>query len=262
MSASNSVKGIDCVGRTVLVTGAGSGLGRSMALALAAAGAEIVAAVRRPETGVSVVEEITAAGGSAIWVRCDVRVLEDITAAVDQTVEHFGKLDVMIHNATGPASAEIGTLDELDEDFWEDIAGHNLRAAFRFARAAHPHLKQSQGTMILLTSGIAVEGKAIQPEYGAAKAGIRALTKSLAAEWGPDGINVNCLSPAGMTPAYERVFEQDPTWGEHIRQTVPLGRVGDPLVDIAPVVVFMASAACQFITGQTITATGGRTMLL
>ncbi|MCU1514188.1 MAG: short-chain dehydrogenase/reductase [Microbacteriaceae bacterium] len=253
---------IDCVGRTVLITGAGSGLGRSMAIALAEAGAEIVAAVRRPETGVEVVDEIVAAGGKAIWVECDVREQDQIKNAVAKTVEHFGKLDVMISNATSPASALQGELDVLDDGVWEQLAATNLRASFWFAKAAFPHLKAAGGTLILLTSGRGIEAAGIQPEYGATKAGVRAFAKSLAAEWGPQGVTVNCLSPAGITPAYEAVFEQLPEWAATIRETVPLGRVGDPMKDIAPVMVFLASTAAQFITGQTITATGGRTMLL
>jgi NAD(P)-dependent dehydrogenase (short-subunit alcohol dehydrogenase family) len=252
---------ISCEGRTVLVTGAGSGLGRSMALLLASSGAEVVAAVRRPETGETLVAEILAAGNRGSWVECDVRRRKHVEGAVQTAVERTGKLDVIIHNATGKTSAEIGTLENLDADFWEEIVSTNLRASFWFARASYPHLRDRKGTMILLTSGIALEAKGIQPLYGAAKSGIRALAKSLAQEWGPDGVTVNCLSPAAMTPAYERVFEQDPAWADHIRRSVPLGRIGDAMIDVAPTVVFLASSAARFMTGQTLVVTGGRTML-
>jgi NAD(P)-dependent dehydrogenase (short-subunit alcohol dehydrogenase family) len=251
-----------CAGRNVLLTGAGAGLGRAMALALAAAGARVVCAVRRPDTGAEVVNEIEAGGGRASWVECDIKKKDHVEAAVRTTLERCGRLDVMIHNATTPLASEQKTLEKLDAAFWEEIVSTNLRAAFWFARACHPHLKASRGTLILLTSGAGIEGASVLPEYGASKAAIRALTKSLAQEWGPDGINVNCLAPAGLTTAYKRVFDQDPTWADHIKANVPLGRVGDPLEDIAPVVVFLASPAARFVTGQTLVATGGRTLLL
>ena len=253
---------IDCSGRRVLLTGAGAGLGRAMALSLAAAGAEVICTVRRPDTGEDVVREITAAGGRASWLACDIRQRAQVDAAVRVAVERCGGLDVMIHNATTPLSSEQRTLEKLDEAFWEEIVSTNLRAAFWFARAAYPHLKTSRGTLVLLTSGAGIEGASVLPEYAATKAAIRALVKSLAQEWGADGINVNCLSPAGLTSAYKNVFEQDPNWEEHIRNNVPLGRVGDPQADIAPIMVFLASTAARFITGQTLVATGGRTLLL
>jgi len=258
----SAAQGITCEGRTVLLTGAGAGLGRAMAIALAAAGAEVVCAVRRPETGAEVVKEIAAAGGRASWVECDIKVREHVERAVHATVERSGKLDVMIHNATSTLSAEQKTLEKLDDAFWEEIVSTNLRAAFWFARAAYPHLTVTRGSLILLTSGAGIEGASVLPEYGATKAAVRALVKSLAQEWGPDGINVNCLAPAGLTTAYQRVFDQDPKWADHIRASVPLGRVGDPMSDIAPTIVFLASPAARFITGQTLVATGGRTLLL
>ncbi len=253
---------IDCSGRRILLTGAGAGLGRAMALSLAAAGADVVCAVRRPETGVEVVGDITARGGRASWLLCDVRNRAHCDEAVAETVKRCGGLDVMIHNATTPLSSEQRTLEKLDDAFWEEIVSTNLRAAFWLARASYPHLKTSRGTLVLLTSGAGIEGASVLPEYAATKAGIRALVKSLAQEWGPDGINVNCLSPAGLTSAYKNVFDQDPNWEEHIRKNVPLGRVGDPQTDIAPIMVFLASEAARFITGQTLVATGGRTLLL
>jgi NAD(P)-dependent dehydrogenase (short-subunit alcohol dehydrogenase family) len=253
---------LSCSGRSVLLTGAGAGLGRAMAIALAAAGAELVCAVRRAETGMEVVREIEAAGGRTSWVACDIKRKDQVEAAVRVALERCGRLDVMIHNATSPLSSEQKTLEKLDDAFWEELVSTNLRAAFWFARACHPHLTASRGTLILLTSGAGIEGASVLPEYGASKAAIRALVKSLAQEWGPDGINVNCLAPAGLTTAYQRVFDQDPKWAEHVKANVPLGRVGDPLEDIAPIVVFLASPAARYMTGQTLVATGGRTLLL
>jgi 3-oxoacyl-[acyl-carrier protein] reductase len=253
---------LSCEGRKVLVTGAGAGLGRAMAVALAAAGAQVVCAVRRPETGVEVVGEIEAAGGRASWLECDIKDKVQVENAVQTALERCGRLDVMIHNATSSLSSEQKTLEKLDDAFWEEIVSTNLRAAFRFARACHAPLKASGGTLILLTSGAGIEGASVLPEYGASKAAIRALVKSLAQEWGPDGINVNCLAPAGLTAAYRHVFEQDPKWADHIKANVPLGRVGDPLADIAPVVAFLVSPAARYVTGQTLVATGGRTLLL
>jgi NAD(P)-dependent dehydrogenase (short-subunit alcohol dehydrogenase family) len=250
-----------CAGRRVLVTGAGAGLGRAFALALAAAGADVVCAVRRPETGSAVVAEIERASGRACWVECDVRDAGHIRGAVTAACSR-GSLDVVVHNATSPLSSQQRVLEDVDDEFWEEVVSTNLRAACRLARESYEALRASRGTLILLASAAGIEGVPQIAGYAAAKAAVRSLAKSLAQEWGPEGITVNCLAPAAMTDAYRRVLEQREGFSERLRATLPLGRIGDPLADIAPALVFLASPAARYMTGQTVVATGGRMLLL
>jgi 3-oxoacyl-[acyl-carrier protein] reductase len=109
-----------------------------------------------------------------------------------------------------------------------------------------------------MTSPAALEGSVALPAYGAVKGALRGLAKSLAVEWGPLGITVNCLSPLAQTPALDNAYRQNPALEPRLRQVVPLGRVGDPERDIAPVVVFLLGAGARYITGQTIVVDGGR----
>jgi 3-oxoacyl-[acyl-carrier protein] reductase len=213
-------------GRTVVVTGAGGGVGRGIALACATHGARVVIAARRAETGDVVADEIATRGGQARSIRCDVTVRTDVDAAVALAVAEFGGLDVMVHNALAPV--------------------------------AYPHLEASHGSLILLTSAAGVEGSPYLPAYGVAKAAQRGLAKSLAREWGPAGVRVNCIGPVAMTPAMETVADTSPVFTDGLLVgRTPLRRIGDPEPDIGPVAVFLASDLARYMTGQTLMVDGG-----
>jgi NAD(P)-dependent dehydrogenase (short-subunit alcohol dehydrogenase family) len=244
-------------GRTVLVTGAGGGVGEGIALACAEAGADIVIAARRTETGDPVAAEIGRRGGQAVSVRCDVAVRADVAAAVDLAVERFGGLDCMVHNAL----AFVGTPHETQDvpvETWEAMMGTAVRASFHCAQLALPHLRERRGTLLLITSAAGVEGSPYIPAYGLVKAAQRGLAKSLAREWGPDGIRVNCVAPVAMTPAMERSAQGSPVFTEgRLLDRTPLRRMGEPEADIGPVAVFLASDMARYVTGQTIVVDGG-----
>jgi NAD(P)-dependent dehydrogenase (short-subunit alcohol dehydrogenase family) len=244
-------------GRTVLVTGAGGGVGEGVARACASQGAAVVVAARRPQTGDPVAAAIAAGGGEAICVRCDVTDADDVQAAVDAAVARFGGLDVVIHNAladVGPA----GAIEDVPAATWRAMTATAVRASYLWARAALPHLRRLPGSLILVTSAAGIEGSAGLPAYAVAKAAQRGLAKSLAREWGPLGVRVNCIAPLAVTPALQRAAVAAPVpLDELLAARAPLGRVGDPEADIGPVAVFLASDLARYVTGQTVVADGG-----
>jgi NAD(P)-dependent dehydrogenase (short-subunit alcohol dehydrogenase family) len=243
--------------RTVVVTGAGGGVGRGIALACATHGANVVIAARRTETGDVVAAEIEARGGHARSIRCDVTVREDVDAAVALAVSEFGALDVMVHNALAPVG-EPRAIDAVPDDTWQAMLGTAVRASYLCAHAAFPHLEARHGSLILLTSAAGVEGSPYLPAYAVAKAAQRGLAKSLAREWGPAGVRVNCIGPVAMTPAMETVAETSPVFTDGLLVgRTPLRRIGDPEPDIGPVAVFLASDLARYMTGQTLMVDGG-----
>jgi NAD(P)-dependent dehydrogenase (short-subunit alcohol dehydrogenase family) len=244
-------------GRSVIVTGAGGGVGEGIALACAEHGASVVIAARRTETGDVVAAEIRRRGGDAVCVRCDVGVADDVRSAVDAAVSEFGRLDAMVHNALSPVGPPHG-IEDVPEATFRSMMSTAVRASYLCAREAYPHLRENQGSLLLITSAAGVEGSPYIPAYGLVKAAQRGLAKSLAREWGPDGVRVNCIGPVAMTPAMEVAAKDSPVFtdGLLINRT-PLRRIGDPEADIGPVAVFLLSDLARYMTGQTLIVDGG-----
>lgn len=245
-------------GRTAIVTGAGQGVGEGIARALAQRGANVVVAARRAETGEPVAAAIRADGGVARCIPTDVTVRADVEACVEQTLDEFGSLEIVIHNAFAGASPH--RLDEPDlSGHWEPMSQTGVWAVLHLARAAWPQLRSAgaRGRFILLTSPSGVEGSANIPLYAAVKAAERAIAKSLAREWGPSGVTVNCLAPVAESPALAGAFQANPDLRAAIEARTPLGRVGDPTDDIGTVAAFLASDDAGYVSGQTIVCDGG-----
>jgi NAD(P)-dependent dehydrogenase (short-subunit alcohol dehydrogenase family) len=248
-------------GRTVLVTGAGGGVGRGVALACAAAGAQIVVASPR-ENGEETVALVNATGGTARWIRCDVTVPAEVHAAVAAAVERTGRLDAMVHNATSRRSGEPARLETADDALLDEHMAVSLRATFHCATAALPHLRESAGAFVTMTSPAGMEGSFMLPLYGTVKAALRGFTKSVAREWAPFGIRVNTVSPLAVTPALAHAYREDPGLEARTTSRVPLGRIGDPATDIGPAVAFLLGDGARYVTGQTLVVDGGRFMNL
>jgi NAD(P)-dependent dehydrogenase (short-subunit alcohol dehydrogenase family) len=241
-------------GRVALVTGGNRGLGRGIALALAEAGADIAIAARNPETAAATCAEIEALGRRATFAACDMRDRSDIDAAVEHAVGALGRLDILVNNAgmgiRGPA-AEI-----RDED-WDEVLETNLRAVLQCSRAAYPHLRTSgHGRIINLASMWSYFGTPTVASYAASKGGVVQLTKSLAVSWAPDGIRVNAIAPGFIHSDLTAPLAQDPQRHAQIVGRTPLGRFGEP-EDLAGAVIFLASDASEFVTGQTLPIDGG-----
>ncbi|UGQ14318.1 SDR family oxidoreductase [Yinghuangia sp. ASG 101] len=245
-------------GRTAVVTGAAAGVGRGIAVALAAAGASVVVTARRGEAAREVVDAITAAGGTAAAEVCDVTSAPAVDAALGAAVRRFGRLDAVVHNATSRRSSEPVDLERAPVALWDEHAAVASVASYTIARAAHGHLRDTAGSYVLLTSPAGVQGSANLAFYAAAKGAQRGFVKSLAREWGPDGIRVNALAPLAVTPALDNAMRLDPGLEDRVTALIPMGRIGDPVADIGPCAVFLCGSASRYVTGQTLIVSGGR----
>ena len=249
-------------GRAVLVTGANRGVGRGIVLAAAAAGACVAVTARSIADAEAVIEELAGRlvhpRGNAIAVACDVTIPDQIHAAVAACVGAFGRLDALVHNAVSVRSAEPMDLATADDDLWTEHASVSITPLHTIAVATHDRLAKSAGSLLILTSPAGINGTAQLSFYGAVKGAQRGFVRSLAREWGPDGIRVNGLAPLAATPALENAFAEDPTMEDRLRRMIPMGRFGDPENDIGPAAVFLCSDAARYITGQQMIVSGGR----
>ena len=244
----------DLTGRVALVTGASRGLGQTFARALATAGADLVVTSRRVDDLAPFVDEVLAMGRRCLPLACDVRDVESIRTMVDGAVEHKGKIDILVNNAG--CNVRKPALDVTPEE-WDLILDTNLRGTFFVAQAVARHMVAvSYGRIVNVGSVTAVAGYAGLAPYGASRGGVRQLTMSLADDWGPHGITVNCLAPGWFKTAQNAVMYEDPEWVEYLVDKIPLRRPGAP-ADLEGAVVFLASDARAYITGQTLLVDGG-----
>ena len=241
----------------VLVTGAGAGIGRALCLVCAQAGADVVVA-GPGDNAAETAALVTADGGRALFVRTDVTDDGQVAAAVDSAVTRFGGLDAVVHNATSRLSSRAVPIDAIDEESWEDHLAVSLRGAYHCARHALVHLQVRRGRFIVMTSPAGMEGSVALPAYGAVKGALRGMVKSLAVEWGPLGVTAVGVSPLARTPALDQAYRENPDLEPRLRTVVPLGWIGDPALDIAPVVAFLLGDGARYISGQTIVVDGGR----
>ncbi|KQZ75571.1 SDR family NAD(P)-dependent oxidoreductase [Nocardioides sp. Root151] len=238
-------------GRVAIVTGGGDGIGAGVARAFAAEGAKVVVAELDATKGQAVADEI---GGS--FVRTDVGRRDQVEAMVAHALDEHGSVDVLVNNAWGRA-----TVSRVEHKTDENI-DHGLDVGFRgplwAMQAAFPHMKAAGwGRVINMVSLNGINAHMGTLEYNAAKEALRALTRTAAREWAPTGIVVNAIAPGAKSAAYHRVMAENPALAAAVDGQNPMGRVGDPLADIAPVAVFLASDGARYVTGNTIFADGG-----
>jgi 2-deoxy-D-gluconate 3-dehydrogenase len=244
-------------GRIALVTGAGRGLGVAIALALADAGAAVACAARAPEAGEATARAIRERGGKAAAVFLDVTRSEKVTAAVAETARALGDIDVLVNNAG--VVLDTPTLEVSDAE-WETVLTTNLTASFRLARAVAPGMiARGRGKIVNVGSMYGLLGVPRYAAYCASKAGVDGLTRSLAVEWARHGIQVNCVAPGYMNTDIPRAALADPRTRERFLAKIPARRIGEP-AEIGPLVVYLASSASDYMTGQTLYLDGGQTV--
>ena len=248
-------------GKVVMLTGASQGVGKGLAVAAASAGASVVITARNLAAAEGVAGEIRSAGHRAAAYRCDVTDRAEVEAAVATSLQQFGRLDALVHNATSRFSGRGVPLQDVTDEDWNDQVAVGLRAAFHCAQAGFPALRQAAGSFIVLVSNAGIEGSLPLPVYSAIKGAQRGLVKSLAREWGPHGVRVNAIAPVAMTPAMGKFFDAQPEMRDYIKSGAALRRVGDPEADVGPVLNFLIGPNSAFITGQTLLVNGGATMV-
>jgi len=237
-----------------MVTGGGRGIGRAIALGLAQAGARVVVASRTQAELEAVAEEIRQGGGEALPVVTDLTVSEQIENLVETTVARFGRIDILVNNA---ARSFLRPLLELREDGWDKVFDTNVKAVFLLSRAVARHMiQQGGGRIINITTVGAERGGRNMAAYHASKAALKMLTLCMAAEWAQYHINVNAVGPGVTRTDFSRPLWGNPDLAERIVSMIPKGRIAEP-EDIVGAVLFLASDAASYITGQTIYVDGG-----
>jgi len=241
--------------KVAIVTGSGQGIGRGIARVFADEGAKVVVATRTEANGQETVDLIKAAGGEAMLMVAEIGDAETDKRVVDDTVSHYGKLDIMVHNAF---SSRVGRIESYNEDDLEHSLSVNLKSCFRLASASIPHLRKQGGGRLLFTSSV-TGPRVAMPElgyYAAGKGGMNAFIRAAAVELARDNITVNGVEPGMIrTPTLEAAFGSE----ENIQaaaQFLPMGYVGDP-EDIAYAMLYLASDEARYVTGQTIVVDGG-----
>jgi NAD(P)-dependent dehydrogenase (short-subunit alcohol dehydrogenase family) len=244
-------------GKVAIVTGGGGGLGTLACCAFAEAGADVVVTARRLDKCEATAERVRALGRKALAVSTDVTKSDEVRALVDATVRSFGRVDILFNNAgiTSPRSME-----DSSEEEWLRVVDVNIKGTYLCTKAVVPAMKaQGGGAIINMGSILSRRGMANRSAYAVSKAAIASFTKSMAFELGADGITVNALGPTVIVTDLNReLVRTQPQLYDALLARTPLKRLGQP-EDIAGALVFLASPAARFITGQTLYVDGGYT---
>ena len=248
---------VDLSGKVVIVTGGGQGIGEGIVRVFAGAGAKVVIATRSEANGRAVADSVVKGGGVAWLNRTDVGQRSEVRRVVAETLQRFGRLDIVVHNAAVYPVIPIERLSDEDLDLTLSV---NLKAGFWLIQESLPHLRKQGGGRFLFTSSVTGPNVAMPgtAHYAASKGGMNGLIRTAALEYARQNITVNGVEPGYiLTPAMEALG--GPEALTQMASQIPLGRLGDP-VDIANTMLFLASDAAAYITGQTIVVDGGSTL--
>ena len=245
-------------GKVALITGGTSGIGSATAVRLAGEGAAVAITGRNAERGKQVVDAIVAKGGEAMFIRSDVCIAAECRQAVDQTLERFGRIDVLFNNA---GVFHPKTIPECTEEEWDETIDSSLKGAFLMSKYVLPSMiERGSGSIIHTSSGWGILGGDKAAAYCAAKGGLIVMAKAMAIDHGPDGIRVNCVCPGDVqTPMlHDDAAKRGMSWADYAAGAAerPLGRIGTT-EDIADAVLFLASDESSFVTGDALVVDGG-----
>ena len=247
--------------RVALVTGAGAGIGKGIARRLAAEGAAVLVAEFNEATGTAVAEELRRDfGARAEFCRVDVCDKAQVEAAVATAVKSFGKIDILVNNAWAvrPGTSGFGPVESKTDEDMDHAFRMGYMAAFWAMKAVFPHMRdQRWGRIISLASLNGVNAHMYTADYNATKEALRALTRTAAREWARHQICCNIICPAAATEAFKAFATANPENAAAITKANPMGRMGDPELDIGGVAVFLASEDARYLTGNTLFLDGG-----
>ena len=241
-------------GRRALVTGGGSGICRGIALALAGHGAKVAVSGRRPEPLQAVVAQFAEHGAEGMACPMDVRKPQEVQDTIDKVVERFGGLDLVINGAAGNFLCPAA---QLSPNGFRTVVDIDLCGSFHLVRAAFAALQASGGSIINISATLHYGGTPMQLHVAAAKAGIDAMTRNLAVEWGPLGIRVNAIAPGPIDDTEGMARLAPGPMRDKMARDVPLGRLGK-IDDIAQAALFLASDGSAYINGAVMVVDGGR----
>ena len=244
-------------GKVALITGSSRGIGKAIAEAMAKTGARVVISSRKGDACEIVAEGIRAAGGEAIAVPCNVSDLAELQSLVDDTLKHWGRIDVLVCNAA--VNPHFGPSLEISESAFDKVMSTNVKNVLWLCRAVIPQMAEREDGAVIIVSSIAgLKGTSRLGAYAISKAADMQLTRNLALEWGHKNVRVNCIAPGLVRTDFARALWEDPENHAKALAAYPLGRLGEP-EDVAGAAVFLAARSGAWITGQTLVVDGGTT---
>ena len=248
----------DLSGQVAVITGSSRGIGRSAAEIMASLGAKVVVSSRKADACEGVAAAIKKAGGEAMVIPCNISRKEEVGALVKGTLDAWGRIDTLVCNAA--VNPYYGPLAGLSDEAFDKIMSSNVKSNIWLSNLAIPGMaKQGGGSVIIVSSIGGIRGTGILGAYGISKAADFSLARSLAVEWGPKNVRVNCIAPGLVKTDFARALWENPDNLKKRLETTPLRRIGEP-GDIGGIAAFLASPAAAYITGQVIVADGGVTI--
>ena len=247
----------DMKGKVAVITGSTRGIGRAIAERMAEHGAKVVISSRKADACEVVADGIKKAGGDALVIPCNIARRAEVEALVSGTIKHYGKIDILVCNAA--VNPYYGPLLDITDEAFDKIMGSNVKSNIWLSALAIPQMaERGKGSVIIISSIGGLRGSTVIGAYGISKAADFALCRSLAGEWGPKGVRVNCVAPGLVKTDFARALWEDPDNLKRRTASTPLRRIGEP-DEIAGAVAYLASDASTFMTGQTIVVDGGVT---
>jgi NAD(P)-dependent dehydrogenase (short-subunit alcohol dehydrogenase family) len=248
----------DLTGQVAVITGSSRGIGRSAAEIMASLGAKVVVSSRKADACEAVAAAIKKNGGEAIVIPCNISRKEEVEGLVKGTLDKWGRIDTLVCNAA--VNPYFGPLAKIPDDAFDKIMNSNIKSNLWLCNLAIPSMAEKGGGSVVIVSSIGgLRGSAMLGAYGISKAADFQLARSLAVEWGPKNIRVNCVAPGLIKTDFARALWEDEKNLKPRLATTPLRRIGEP-DEIGGIVAFLASRSASFMTGTVIVADGGVTI--